>query len=222
MFNHSTQQKQPKTSFDGMYRGLVVNNNDPEFYGRVKIRVIGVFDDIEDSILPWAEYADPMMGGQSGFGAFIIPDVGSYVWCFFENGNHMNPVYFAGAPAKPHLPPERLEADHPESRGNPEYPKNRVWRTQSGHTLEFDDTPDNEKIRISHKSGTQTVMFANGDVYERVVGNVKRVVLGNVEETINGNFVTTIVGTRTEQSGNGSSYLSSANIDINAVTIFLN
>jgi len=229
MYNHSIQHEKPSTKYYGMYRGLVVDNLDPKHAGRIKVRVYGVFDDLAVDLIPWAEYADPMMGGQAGFGGFFVPDVQSHVWVFFEAGDHMQPVYFAGAPAHSHMPPERSES---------EYPFNRVLKTKAGHIVEFDDSPDAERIRIFHKSGTMFVMYANGDMDEYVVGNVNRVVMGDVEETvvgdytksvggnleelISGNHETSIVGSRKEQSGDGSEYLSGGVIDINGTRINLN
>ena len=213
MYNHDIQREKPSTTFYGNYRGIVEDNLDPEKAGRIKVRVYGVYDDIEKDHIPWAEYADTMMQGQSQFGGFFVPDIGSKVWVFFEAGNHMLPVYFAGAPSHLDMPSERKDST---------YPHNRVFRTKSGHVIEIDDSPGEERIRIKHRSGTQKTIFANGDVEEVVVGNVIRTVMGNVEETIEGNFVTSIMGSRTEQSGNGSEYLSADVIDINGTVVNIN
>ena len=36
------------------FLGVVVDNKDPEFKARCKVRVFGVFDDVKDEDLPWA------------------------------------------------------------------------------------------------------------------------------------------------------------------------
>ena len=36
------------------YLGVVVDNDDPEFRGRAKVKVFGVFDDLETEQIPWA------------------------------------------------------------------------------------------------------------------------------------------------------------------------
>jgi len=230
MHNHSIHHEKPSTKFHGMYRGLVEDNLDPNHAGRIKVRVYGVYDNLSVNIIPWAEYADPMMGGQSGIGGFFVPDIGSKVWVFFEAGDHMQPVYFAGAPAHQDMPPERSD--------DVEYPLNRVLKTKAGHVIEFDDSPGAERIRIFHVSGTVITMFANGDLDEYVVGDINRVVMGNVEETIVGDYSTTIggnldelisgnhetaiAGSRKEESNDGSEYLSGGIIDINGTRINLN
>src|SRR5210317_112281 len=43
-----------------------------------------------------------------------------------------------------------------------EYPYNHVYETESGHLLEFDDTPNQERILQYHHSGTETEITAAG------------------------------------------------------------
>lgn len=222
MYNHTIQHQKPSMSFSGIYRGIVEDNLDPKEAGRCRIRIIGVYDDLKTDNIPWAHYADVFMGGQTGFGGFMVPDIDSSVFVFFENEDHMQPVYFAGAPAHNHLPPERSTSEYPDKRGEVQYPHNRVWRTKAGHVLEFDDTPGEERIRIAHRTGTQIVMFANGDVHEQINGNLVRNVTGNIEENVDGNVTRSVFGSILEQSGNGSDYLSAGNIDVNGTNIHLN
>jgi hypothetical protein len=50
------------------------------------------------------------------------------------------------------------------------YPYNRVISTESGHVMEFDDTPNRERINIHHKSGTFHEIDANGNSTTRTKG----------------------------------------------------
>lgn len=59
----------------------------------------------------------------------------------------------------------------PESAFNPQYPYNKTYGTKSGHLIEFDDTPNSERINISHKSGSKFEMSAKGTVVMRSQGN---------------------------------------------------
>jgi len=43
-----------------------------------------------------------------------------------------------------------------------EYPYNHVFESESGHLLEFDDTPNKERILLYHHSGTETEITAAG------------------------------------------------------------
>jgi len=49
------------------------------------------------------------------------------------------------------------------------YPFNKVTETESGHIVEFDDTPGSERINIFHRSGTFEEIHPNGDKVEKVV-----------------------------------------------------
>ncbi len=60
-----------------------------------------------------------------------------------------------------------------------EYPYNRVEESQSGHVHEIDDTPDNERIAVVHKSGTLDIMKAKGDRITKVVGDNYSIVVKN-------------------------------------------
>lgn len=194
MFNHNNHEKTQEKKFYGNYRGKVISDSDPMKQGRVKVMVYGLYDGVPDNAIPWALYSDPLMGGSGGLGGVWIPDVGSEVWVFFENGNHMQPVYFAGAPSGSAFPSQITNSGQPESRGDISYPRNKAFATKAGHVIELDDTEGNSRVRIAHKSGTQIIMYENGDVYERVVGDLTRVVFGDLKEYVKGNKETHTLG----------------------------
>jgi len=72
------------------YRAVVENNKDPKNLQRVQVRVLGVHSqdkkDIPLSVLPWAEPCLPITSGKidKGYGTFEVPDIGDWVWVFFE------------------------------------------------------------------------------------------------------------------------------------------
>jgi hypothetical protein len=49
------------------------------------------------------------------------------------------------------------------------YPYNKVTETESGHVVEFDDTPGSERISTNHRSGTFEEYHPNGDKVVKVV-----------------------------------------------------
>ena len=105
-----------KTTLNGIYRGVIENNNDPDMLGRCKIRVWGIHDELKDEAkaegiptekLPWSEPCLGLMEGSvSGAGLFSVPLQGSHVFLFFEGGNWQSPRYFASAPALPTEAPD--------------------------------------------------------------------------------------------------------------------
>ena len=75
--------------------GIVVNNNDPDFSGRCKIRVYGLMDDIEDSLLPWFTPINNCIFSGNGNGALSIPKIGTYVRVNFANDDIYSGEYTA-------------------------------------------------------------------------------------------------------------------------------
>lgn len=71
-----------------MFVGIVERNVDPKRLGRCKIRVQGLFEDIDTEDIPWAwPYKD--INGK----AFMIPDVGKIVNVEFPNDELYDPYY---------------------------------------------------------------------------------------------------------------------------------
>ena len=146
--------KKDTLKFFGNYRGKVVSNADSSMLGRIKVEVLGVLDGISAVNLPWAVPAFPIFSGAgSNFGSFAVPEVNSYVWCFFERGDVYQPVYFAEAPDGIHgLPSERTT----------NYPDRKVWKTPNGITVIVDDA--DLEIYVNHPSGTSVVIDTNGKI----------------------------------------------------------
>lgn len=80
----------------GFYRGIVKKHLT---HGRCKIYIPSVYSqkyEENPDKLPTAEQASPLFAGvNAGNGCFSYPNIGSIVWCFFENDDANYPVYFA-------------------------------------------------------------------------------------------------------------------------------
>lgn len=68
--------------------GVVEDNNDPKKLGRIKVRVLNVFDEIPVEDIPWASSWKDLNGN-----AFNVPDVGKVVSVVFDSGNKYKPEY---------------------------------------------------------------------------------------------------------------------------------
>jgi len=93
-------------------------------------------------------------------------------------------------------------ATEPDPPTEGQYPFNRLYKSPSGHLVELDDTPQAERIRVYHRSGTYYEMNAAGTLVTKVVGkrstyiseqdllviiNDRQVLVqGNLREQING------------------------------------
>lgn len=70
------------------YIGVVEDNNDPKKLGRIKVRVLNVFDNTPLENIPWANPWKDIAGN-----SFSLPDVGKVVTVVFENANKDNPEF---------------------------------------------------------------------------------------------------------------------------------
>lgn len=118
----------------------------------------------------------------------------------------------------------------PDPYYNATYPYNNVYESESGHALEFDDTKDNERIHLYHRSGSYIEWGPAGDRAERiqkdkfevvigneqvyVKGDVTVYVDGNVNMQIGGNFAADIGGTCNITSGGDMTFVA-PNINLN-------
>lgn len=75
----------------GRWTGKVVDNNDPDKLGRVKIVVFGYYDELAEFALPWAVPDLGYIGGTNG--NFIVPEVGTFVRGYFDQGDIQKPIY---------------------------------------------------------------------------------------------------------------------------------
>jgi hypothetical protein len=61
----------------------------------------------------------------------------------------------------------------------PVYPYNNVTQTKGGHSLELDDTPTRERVRLQHGKGTFFEMHPNGDEVHKIIGDGYTLILGD-------------------------------------------
>jgi len=172
--------------YDGIYRGKVVSTSDPDQVGRIKVQVFGIFDEsMEAANLPWAVPAYPIStGAGSEYGYWAVPEVGSFVFVFFEGQDVYQPVYFAEAPSKVYGQPSERTVN---------YPTRKILKTKNGIVLYIDDT--DKVIKIDHPSGKSVQIDGNGNI--TIVGaDVTIQASGAVDVTATGNV--TISGSQVD------------------------
>ena len=96
-------------------------------------------------------------------------------------------------------PPSDNLWTEPESAANadnqPLYPYNNITQTESGHSLELDDTPTRERVRLQHgKSGNFIEMHPNGDEVHHIYGDGYEIIAGRKNVLIKGTCNITIEG----------------------------
>lgn len=84
-------------------------------------------------------------------------------------GTHVN---FKDASRKLNIPTAMGSSyDQPQSAYNTVYPLNKVFESEGGHVLEFDDSPDGERINLYHKKGTFIEIDPNGSQVNYIIGD---------------------------------------------------
>lgn len=78
-------------TYYGKYRAKVVNVNDPEKRGRVRVMCPKVLGEAKSA---WCEPCIPVAYDSGG--DFAIPRVNEFVWVEFEEGNPNKPIYTGG------------------------------------------------------------------------------------------------------------------------------
>lgn len=149
--------------------GEVVNvKDDPLKLGRVRVRVYGVYDDIGDADLPWAQIVVPVtQGAHKGNGQYLGMLVGTQVFGIFLDGQNSQLPLVVGTIPK--------DGDQ-NSLADKNYPHNKVYKTESGHYQEFDDTEGNERIKLHHKSGTTWEIDKDGNVLINTSGDANVII----------------------------------------------
>jgi uncharacterized protein involved in type VI secretion and phage assembly len=110
----------------GKYAGIVVNVDDPDKRGRLKVRVPDLMRSVEES---WAMPCIPYAGTKAAF--FSVPPVGAGVWVEFEAGDDARPIW-SGCywhESGPPLGPTDSACE----------PTTHVWRTEFGAVVLDDE-----------------------------------------------------------------------------------
>jgi len=198
------------------YRGKVIANADPEQRGRCILQVDEVLG--QGIYTEWAEPEGVQAGPGGNVGKCDVPPTGVTVWVRFKDGNVNRPIYsrngWSPNPAAPyHLPNRALGKDQGVTKGDDSftnandatinepadpfaavYPSNRAFQTESGHIIEYDDTPGNERIHIYHKSGSFQETHPDGTVVVRTVLQKYEIIIGDDNLHIKGTKNVTIEG----------------------------
>lgn len=109
------------------------------------------------------------------------------------DGTH---VKFKDSARKTNIPVANTSGtyDQPLSSYNTVYPYNKVFETESGHVVEFDDSPDGERINVFHRKGTFVEIDPNGTQVNYIVGDSFHIVERNGNIFINGTANLTVSG----------------------------
>lgn len=149
--------------FYSIYRGFIESNEDPEFLGRLKLKVPQVWNEEVHDYWAWSK---GMYSG-TGIGMFAIPNIGDMVWVSFEGGDPSFPVWEYGHFAHP----QGMTSDVPTDwQNNGNKPTMQVWQTSCGHRIMLDGKDGSEKITIQSKHSKKIVFDSSSIIVDNGSG----------------------------------------------------
>lgn len=161
--------KDPAHEASGVYRARVEANMDPLKIGRVRVRVPMFHGDQKTGIktkdLPWA-YPSSQSAGY-GYGTFIVPEVGEWVFVIFEDCDKDYPVYIGSSYGKGSSEsktygdkdgqgtwsstPNSNEVPTDAQRAEPT--RKVIYKSPKGASVEIDEKNGEEQIAITDALG---------------------------------------------------------------------
>ncbi len=164
--------------YDGQYIiGRVVENNDPEKVGRVKVLIPGLFEDAATA--PWCVPLVPRgISSKPGSGEFSVPDVGTDLVIVLQEGDAHYPAYVGSL----------LSTPNRVSEFDTNYPKRRGFKDIAGNLFYIDTTSGQVVVKFVHKSGTEITIDDDGKVHVLAANNMNINVDGTLDITSTGNM----------------------------------
>lgn len=121
----------------GKYRALVINNKDPEFMGRIKVRCPKVLGEYESA---WCTPCVPCAFNDGGM--MYVPSVNETVWVEFEGGDPTKPIWVGSWWIPNRTPLQKSNAVQDKI----------MFVSRNQHVIEVDDK--NNMISIIMKDGS--------------------------------------------------------------------
>lgn len=144
----------PQNDFSLLYRAKVIDNNDPDDYGRVKVYIPQLMilspDDGKTGIWAWPANnplggIDPKSDTTHYQGSFLIPHINSWVWVFFEQADPSRPFYLGG------IQLNQAKVISEGRVGNNKTSKYVLYKTKLGRVIILSDDDYDERVEITGK-----------------------------------------------------------------------
>lgn len=153
------------------YEAIVIDENDPGKYGRIKARVKGLMDSITDEEIKWMRPRDwnhpfglfggATKGATAAFGG--VPRRGAKVYVYFPNKNPYQAVWSTNMPIDKKTKGSAFDINYPN---------------RCGYTL------PNGKQMIVDTQTNELILIEPGDMHLVVFGDVNQTIVGNHQLTV--------------------------------------
>jgi uncharacterized protein involved in type VI secretion and phage assembly len=153
----------------GVVVGVVTNNQDPDGFGRVKVKFPWL-SEVDES--DWARIATPMAGNDRGL--YFLPEVDDEVLIAFQHGDVRFPYVVGALWNGKDAPP----ANNEDGKNNV-----RMIRSRSGHVIKLNDDDGKETVEIID-STTQNSIVIDSTKGTITIKSDKDIVLSSPEGDI--------------------------------------
>ena len=199
--------------------GVVTNNQDPESWGRVKVKFPWLSDNDESW---WARLASPMAGPGRGF--YYLPEVDDEVLVAFEHGD-ISHAYVLGSLWNGKDNPPKKNSEVADSSGVNE----RMIKTRAGHIINLIDTSGSESIQIIDKTGHNKITIessnnkisitSDGDTVITTKGKTIVNAQQNVEVTTQADAKVTATGNVDVEATGNATVKATQNADVEGMNV---
>jgi hypothetical protein len=172
------------------YLGVVMDNKDPEFRGRAKIKVFGIFDELKDKDIPWAHQRfETSFGLNGGSGRMSVPKLGSVVHVQFNNGNYYSPEYKAVQELSPDLIDEiKRSYDGAHSLIYDGIERLKMFYTvEKGLVIDLKDSKiiisNDNSILITHADDTSSIQLKGGKITKYADQEIEEIATTRIKNT---------------------------------------
>lgn len=163
------------------HKGIVMDNIDPRFIGRLKIKILGRFEDEDTTKLPWVYPRNKTgLGGKNDSSGFVVPEIESELIVEFPTNDIYFPVYTGywqsilthQTDKDEEVDKFNIDEDYPESYGHRDS-TNTYWKINK--TKKY--------LEVKHTSGTKIMINTEGDLMIDVKGDYHMNVAGEIHMT---------------------------------------
>lgn len=151
-----------------LFLATVINNNDPDKEGRVKVFSEPIMSGWKADHYPWVRPWSLSSGGSSNFGSSNIPEVDSKVMIFFSNNElKHHGFYVADASLKDLNAAKAFEEKVMPvvSRWVSQYPDTKFTIHKNGTCIAMSSSDDNPEIVIVSPNGAQFLITKDGNLF---------------------------------------------------------
>ncbi len=171
---------------NGILRAVVVDNQDPDNKGRVKVRLPQETAPGQPGEDVWAPVATPMPHATRG--RWLLPDVKEEVLLAFEGGDLRRPVVIGSLWSAAGSPPDTAGDER------------IVLRSRGGVTVTVDDQPGRERLTVETPGGQKVTLADSPGSVEVTDGNGNAVTLAADGVTVRAAAKVSVAATMVEVS----------------------